>query len=60
MNSILMKQELNSSSLKEGLQFLCDNDPELKVLVKKRKGQITLFKTRHAGIFKPRILSSNL
>ena len=44
MNSILMKQELNSSSLKEGLQFLCDNDPELKALVKKRKGQITLFK----------------
>ena len=39
-----MKQELNSSSLKEGLQFLCDNDPELKALVKKRKGQITLFK----------------
>ena len=39
-----MKQELNSSSLKEGLQFLCDKDPGLKALLKKRKGQITLFK----------------
>ena len=44
MNSTLMKQELNSSSLKEGLQFLCDKDPGLKELLKKRKGQITLFK----------------
>ena len=44
MNSTLMKQELNSSSLKEGLQFLCDKDPGLKALLKKRKGQITLFK----------------
>ena len=41
MNSTLMKQELNSSSLKEGLQFLCDKDFELKALLKKRKGQIT-------------------
>ena len=44
MNSTLMKQELNSSSLKEGLQFLCDKDPGLKALLKKRKGQITFFK----------------
>ena len=43
MNSILMKQALNSSSLKEGLKFLCDNDPEFKALEKKRNGQITLF-----------------
>ena len=39
-----MKKELNSSSLKEGLQFLCDEDPGLKELLKKRNGQITLFK----------------
>ena len=39
-----MKQELNPNSLKEGLKFLCDKDPELKALLKKRKGQITLFK----------------
>ena len=44
MNSTLMKQELNSSSLKEGLQFLCDKDPGLNALLKKRKGQITFFK----------------
>ena len=30
-----MKKELNSSSLKEGLQFLCDEDPGLKELLKK-------------------------
>ena len=40
-----MKQELNSISLKEWLKFLCDNDPELIALVKKRKCQITLFKS---------------
>ena len=39
-----MMKELNSSSLKEGLQFLCDEDPVLKELLKKRNGQITLFK----------------
>ena len=39
-----MKHELNPSSLKERLKFLCDKDPELKALLKKRKGQITFFK----------------
>ena len=44
MSSTPMMKELNSSSLKEGLQFLCDEDPGLKELLKKRNGQITLFK----------------
>ena len=39
-----MKQELNPSSLKEGLKFLCDKDPELKALLKKERGKLHYLK----------------
>ena len=39
-----MNQELNTNSLKEGVQYLCKKDPLLKKIVKKRQGQINLFK----------------
>ena len=35
-----MNQELNTNSLKEGVQYLCKKDPLLKKIVKKRQGQI--------------------
>ena len=38
-----MNQELNTNSLNEGVQYLCEKDPHLKKIVKKRKGQINLF-----------------
>ena len=39
-----MNQELNINSLKEGVQYLCEKDPHLRKIVKKRQGQINLFK----------------
>ena len=44
MNSIQMKQELNTNSLRKGVLYLCDKDPELKKLLEKRQGEINLFK----------------
>jgi len=39
-----MDQELNTNSLAEGIQYLCNKDSSLKKIVNKRQGQINLFK----------------
>lgn len=38
-----MNKELNENSLKEGIKYLCQADPDLDIILKSKNGKISLF-----------------